>query len=113
MSLPRCTTVSMKFLALYLLSGSTAVNSTSRDGLATPNSPARRTTWLMASGSSMGTIMSQTKVPSATTGMATSPPVTPKRRMIRVVTKPCRTNASRFTARSRRAKKAVRAAVSG
>ena len=102
----------MKFLALYLLSGSTAVNSTSRDGLATPNSPARRSTWLMARGSRKGAMTSQMKLPKATSGMVTSPPVRVKRLMIREVTIPCITKASRLTPRSRRAKNAVRRAVS-
>ncbi|MCY1179223.1 hypothetical protein D9M73_196100 [compost metagenome] len=70
----------MKFLALYLSSAGSTVNSISRPGRTSAYSPARRTTITTTNTANNGAIASQTKPTTITNGTATSNTPTPSLR---------------------------------
>ena len=109
---PRWTSVSMTFLALYFCSAGSALNSVSRAGLLTAYSPARRTTPNTTSVASTGDSASAAKPTIATTGIAHSMNVVPRRRISAPNANTCTASVSRLTAMSTSASSRVRSALS-
>ncbi|MNC29451.1 hypothetical protein D3C75_776980 [compost metagenome] len=75
----------MKFLALYLSSAGSTVNSISRPGRTSAYSPARRTTITTTNTANTGASASHRKPAAITSGTATSSTPTPSRRARRPV----------------------------